>query len=280
MTKLVPYEKAAKTLRHWAPLEKTVDLAKNKHAIDWTPVQSLIDAVQPLLELEREHLRALLEKSKRRLDPLDDPLRVDFGAHRWLKSEREEAYSDWLAWIVEQMETSERIFRLFGVKDLELQNRCTGPVIVKREESVSKGHEGHSGRIDLIVSFGSRKTLVIEVKMRDADSADTGKQKGYSQSLLSIKRRVLIATAGEHDQYPGGFYLRKWKDVCLELRRIVLKLLEEEKRIQSAMILAFIGAVEQNILGFPRNLAQRIEDHIPVSSSISDHLENYWKEDS
>jgi hypothetical protein len=40
---------------------------------------------------------------------------VDFGVHRWLRASREEAYSDWLEWIVRQLETGPDVFSFFGL---------------------------------------------------------------------------------------------------------------------------------------------------------------------
>ena len=40
-------------------------------------------------------------------DPLRDPLHVDAGLNRWQRNDHEEAYSDWLAWILEQLDTRE-----------------------------------------------------------------------------------------------------------------------------------------------------------------------------
>jgi len=38
--------------------------------------------------------------SSARLKPLGEPLEHDLGVNRWLAGAREEAYSDWLTWLL------------------------------------------------------------------------------------------------------------------------------------------------------------------------------------
>jgi hypothetical protein len=78
----------------------------------------MIVAVRPKMEADAERLRGLLDESREKMKPLGDPLDLDVGLHRWLNAEREEAYSDWLEWVVSQAKTAARIYRLFGSKPL------------------------------------------------------------------------------------------------------------------------------------------------------------------
>jgi hypothetical protein len=134
------------------------------------------------LLLESERLRGLLQRSNALLAPLADPLLTDFGAHRWLATAREEVYSDWLKWIVEQLQTPEYVFRLLGTDDPTGIALCQQtPLTVKREVPVPQGHDGQSGRLDLVVRYAEKALIVIEVKMTDAEDADTCKQRGYRQ---------------------------------------------------------------------------------------------------
>jgi hypothetical protein len=242
----------------------------------WAPVQRMIQAAQNSMRLEGKKLRDLLERSNQRLAPLADPLFVDFAAHRWLQHQREEAYSDWLAWILEQLSTPEQIHRVFGLASAR-QSRFDSPVIVGREIKVDEGHEGHSGRIDLVVKSGEHTVLVIEVKKTEADTAVTTKGAGYSRSLPAGIPRVLLALSGELEVYEGEFKLVTWGQVFLALRGMVRELCQENTVIQAAMILAFVGAVEENLLGFPTKKIHRLMkgDPVQVSSAIGKHLERW-----
>lgn len=137
---------------------------------DWTPVQRIIQAAREPLLLECERLRGLLQRSNALLAPLADPLLTDFGTHRQLAQAREGVYSDWLKWIVEQLDTPERVFRLFGIDDPAGLALCQQTrVTVEREVPVPQGHDNQSGRLDLVVRYAEKVLIVVEVKMNDED---------------------------------------------------------------------------------------------------------------
>lgn len=273
MTKPITQEEASKTLRLWAMHGEAVLIAQSKQPVDWAPVQAFIKAVQPVLKLEQERLSDLLDKSKKILRPFDDPLRINLGAHRWLKSEREEAYSDWLGWIVEQIETSSLIFPVFGLQDKESSKLYPGAATAGREKSIP-GTD--SGRTDLELRFDENEAILVEVKNVDIDSIPKEQLKEqlekYANALPKFKHRVLLAPSGQQASYAANFKLRRWQDVCMELRRIVPILCKDSRMIQAAMILAFVGAVEQNLLDFPGDLDRVLGNSQPVSSLIREHL--------
>src|SRR5262249_7591378 len=148
---------------------------------------------------------------------------------------------------------------------------------------VPQGHAGHTGKIDLLIQYGRWAILAIEVKTCSADASDTVKQKGYknwidSQECEHKLPPVLIATDAKNIEYEG-FQFVSWRDICLELRWVIPELQSQDKLLTGAMILAFVGAVEQNLLGFSaRRLkkpgARRVSAFNP---KIIDHLEAYLK---
>ena len=167
---------------------------------------------------------------------------------------REEAYSDWLQWIVAESEPTE-VLRVFGINNQEMHSACAGcAVTVVRKRSVPRGHDGHSGRLDLEIQLGDTALLVVEIKLGEAGNADTEKGTGYRQSLEAIHQHrqfkrfiILVSSAADEDYF--GFKPRLWADACIELRLIVTRLCARCKHLRAAMILAFVGAVEQNLLG-------------------------------
>ena len=188
------------------------------------------------------------------LSPLGEPLlALDFLEHRWMASHREEVYSDWLQWIVAQMDPAE-VLRVFGVEDPEMSTACVGcPVAIQREEGVKEGHEGFKGRLDLAIRIGEDSLLVVEVKLGAADQADTLKGKGYCRSIdaqhqdTRFRKYVILVIDASSDDY-SGFRPRRWADACIELRLIAAKLCRRGKLLNAGMILSFVSAVEQNLL--------------------------------
>jgi hypothetical protein len=211
------------------------------------------------------------------LTPLEDPLEMDLGLHRWLQEEREEAYSDWLEWVVLQAGTSARVFKLFRLGDLPCGLPPSQEVDVKREDCIPAGHEDHEGRLDLVIRCGDRAIIVVEAKKGDADGADTSKQAGYMKWLEAQpypeERRfaILLARSLEDEEYEG-FRAKRWDAVCIAMRELAIELNKEGRVATAAMVLAFVGAVEQNLLGFslpppreggaPPRFNPRLVDHL------------------
>jgi len=225
----------------------------------------MIDASLPLFEQKAEQLKVLLDKSDRKLHPLTDPLRTDFAVHRWLAADREEAYSDWLAWIVGQIVDPAAVFRLFGVKNApgDIKDWQHIPPKVRREDWIPEGHPDQEGRLDLYIQFETKASIMVEIKKWDADSADTDKNTGYMASLKSRTQPcfpILLATDGQQEQYEG-FHFRSWDKFCVTLRRLVPRLINEKGLIVAALVLAFIGAVEQNLLGFSSSVTTDVLNH-------------------
>jgi hypothetical protein len=186
---------------------------------------------------------------------LGEPLeQLDFTGHRWVAGHREEAYSDWLAWIVSDL-TALDILQIFGVTDADMIAACENvdAAYVSREVLVEHGHEGRTGRLDLDIDFDGKARLVVELKIVDAEHADTAKHAGYCRSILTPAaipcQCVLVARNPGEEDYQG-FRARRWTDVCIELRIMAAELIKEGYLLSAAMTLSFVAAVEQNLLGF------------------------------
>lgn len=178
---------------------------------------------------------------------------VDLGTHKWLRASREENYSGWLAWVLEQVGTAIDVQFVLGIDnpDTSVENFPNAAVTV--EQSTEEGHEGRAGRIDIIIEFGEQLAIALEVKTCSAERADTLKQEGYRRSFLKhpAKRKelILLVTEAEKATY-FGFAVLRWERLCLNLRRSVGRVKERRGLMAAAMVLAFVGAVEQNLLGF------------------------------
>lgn len=211
---------------------------------------------------DSRELKELLQRSAGYLKH-DDPLLCDLGTHHWLEQER--SYSDWLAWVLEQLRDSRAVLRVFGIEDAEWAAACAGEYTVQREVPLLEGLPGCGGQIDLLVRFGKRSTpwcpkalLGIEVKTYDEQYQ---KQKGYLKSprRLCPRRAKGILTANDEPEHCFGFSIRKWRDVCLGLRAVVAEGAAQDRfhSATRAMVLAFVSAVEQNLVGFDVASAHR-----------------------
>jgi hypothetical protein len=243
----------------------------------------MIEVARQKLAADRERLCRLLQQSANLLAPFEDPFQIDLGLHRWLSAEREEAYSDWLQWVIVQVRRPDLVFGLFGLQPPDdWKNWADVPPEVYREVPVAEGHDGHGGRLDIVVDYPGHARLIVEVKKTGADEADTDKGMGYRRSQAagsdtgSRCQYVLLATTGAQAEYAGGFRFRSWADVCVGLRRIIQHARGEMRFLTAAMILAFVGAVEQNLLGFSQALVARIlEGRLAIfNPNVVDHLQS------
>jgi hypothetical protein len=88
-------------LRRWSVL---CDRLIQPHAVELEPWLRLVAALDRDAARAARRLDGLLTASGELFPGLGDPLRRDLNVsdHRWLRDDREESYSDWLAWIIRQ----------------------------------------------------------------------------------------------------------------------------------------------------------------------------------
>jgi hypothetical protein len=277
----VQIEKCPALLRTWASMGAALSTSRSRGVANWESVRRMIKAAGEKLAGDRERLRNLLTESRMRLAPLEDPFDIDFGLHRWLRAEREEAYSDWLDWVIRQMPGPRQVFELFGLDPPEAVLECR-EWDVQRECCVPHGHQDHEGRLDLVIRFGDKAIIVVEVKKGDAEGADTEKHCGYNiwieEQNCGHKRAVFLAASAEEEVYEGFSYC-SWATVCVEMRRLAISICREGRVTAAAIVLAFVAAVEQNLLGFPRRIVRDIcEDRrVLFNVEVVDHLEKFIK---
>jgi|HubBroStandDraft_1064217.scaffolds.fasta_scaffold140967_4 hypothetical protein len=179
--------------------------------VPWAPAAKMIAAVERDAGCASLALHDLLRATAMEFPGIgDDPLRADFGAHRWLKKEHELAYSDWLAWILEQRNDSGAALSLFG-KDPGLLGGT--PCGVERECCIPEG------RPDLVVHSGGSAALAVEVKTTSEPHKE--QLESYVQWLSRQKRPlglVLLAVCKPESLDPDGWSFRAWSDVASGLR--------------------------------------------------------------
>jgi hypothetical protein len=226
-------------------------MGEQSECTNWSAIEKMIVAARPWFEEKRTFLDRVLRESNARLSPLCDPLTVDLGSHRWLREEREAAYSDWLDWVIRQLPSCESLFFLFDIRQTGEQSAGT-EIEVKREEPF-RAPSGQTRYIDMLVSCSKKPALIIEVKKRDAWD-EPQKLKDYCDWAVEhlIPHRILLgASVQEMEGQPAcGFVLCGWEDLCIRLRRLSALICETRGTLVAAMVLAFVGAVEQNLLHF------------------------------
>src|SRR5436309_14432176 len=129
--------------------------------------------------------------------------------------------------------------------------------------------KGVRRRTDLLIHFGDIRGIVVEVKKGTAGEIKR-QLRGQEKRWPRYKHYILLCTRGTVKVRPWA--VRPWKDVCIGLRRIA-RTLAKQNVIQAALVLAFVGAVEQNLLGFPGMLRDSLTRRRNFPSAVADHIE-------
>jgi hypothetical protein len=227
---------------------------------DWGPVRRFLGAFAQLTHHEAARLGNLLEQCDARLHPLADPLRLTLEDHRWFDPERgrEEDYSDWLCWLLAHLDSTEQILSVFALEGTEFGSavRTRRALSIGREECVPVLNGGKK-RLDLVVRFDEGYMLLVEVKIQSLDRAGGRDNLPLYLEWLEGKqpdpqsRNAVLLLQNQDESVPAGWTTRFWDDIALALRRLArgLRNAKPAGLMRSAMMLAFAGAVEQNLLG-------------------------------
>ena len=206
---------------------------------------------------------------------LCDPLLADAGLNRWLNKEREEAYSDWLEWILDQLGSAADVLFVLGIAEpdtVAVANIHPSTFKIEREVIIP------DGRLDLLLTLDDALMIIVEVKKYSAEFSDTAKQAGYYEWLESKRvpqRKALLLTSDAAEDKYENFSTLLWADVCIRLRCLLPTLRTRISLVKTAMFVAFIGAVEANLLNLivPSRETDAVE-RLFYSKTI-EHLKKY-----
>jgi hypothetical protein len=218
-------------------------------------VNPMVDTYKCLINEYDKEFQLAISESNMLLSPFGEPLCLNFGLNRWLNGEREEAYSDWLAWLFESLSVEE-ILEVLSIVDTEFVNSIKWQPIkskkIIREFTVDKGNDEASGRLDIFIIFDNVAAIVVELKKGAASSSDTYKQQGYFKSILERKIPFypLLMVTESSDKIIDNFYVLEYQEFCISLRRFVLdRKLDCRGVVYLSFILALAATIESNFLG-------------------------------
>jgi hypothetical protein len=228
-------------------------------------------------------LARLMRESDVRLGPhFRDPLHYDLMLQDVLSKAREEAYSAALGWSLNQLMIGQ-VLDILGIRDLKFRgNRWQQSTnwFYDTEIGVPQGHEGQLGRIDMSITFQNELVAAIEIKTREYTEHDTAKHRGYSKWVerhpSRVKAPMIFIAVKDLEIDLHGFQFVNWSDVTAGLRKYAPHVIKNKPYSIAATYLGFIGAVEQNLLGFgpPESLshdaAVRQADH--MQTALRDEL--------
>jgi hypothetical protein len=239
--------------------------------VTWSSARHLAELLDTYGQRVHSKYSTLLMSCDQFFAPLSDPLSSDLGLHAWLAPEREESYSKWLHWTLTQFA---KCGTLAEILDLPIPSASdTSGIQLFTEWTIRSRDRKRSGRIDIAIWHGEM-SAIIEIKTRNFTDEALEKHLLYCESPDVTPEAARIFIAENADGFDlRGFRLLGWQELCLRLRRRVQRVVHERGLLPAAMVIAFIAAVEQNILGVRPFTGQNYYD-IPVAVT---HLQEFLR---
>jgi len=223
-------------------------------------IERIANAFRALVKTEQIHIADLLKTADQQLAPFSDPFRLRFSGHRWLdlRREREESYSNWLAWLLERMDSAEEVLRVFNLEDTDFANSVRNEKPKVYREQPFWTASGEPKRLDIVVEFSDRAILLVEVKIRGIEFAGGAENLpiycDWLESRISDPsgRSAILLVPTPMESPCRGWQVRSWDQVSLSLRLQAREYAASSpgRLLLAAMLLCFSGAVEQNVLGY------------------------------
>jgi len=243
--------------------------------VTWDSTREWAPSFAAVVHAASAQLHATLAEWDEKLAALGgDPARQDWSSFRPLRRSREEDWSDWLAYLLQVTRTGRFAARLLGgVEDVERW----------RVRSVDREVVAEGYRADLVVRFTNGDAAHVEVKIGDrslAKTVDTGRALRRVERKTSFRDDYLLLPESDlalWDEEKNGIegadaiQVRTWTDVARALRRSLVE--EGELMTWRAWAFAFLGAVEQHLLGFEPISTQNETGHRRPSPMVLRRLE-------
>ena len=126
-----------------------------------------------------------------------------------------------------------------------------------------------------------RRCCVLEIKTKVFADEDLHNQRAYSESseVSPGAERVFIAVDAEGFDL-RGFRSLSWSEVCIRLRCLAPTFAANRGHLAAALLLAFVGAVEQNLLGLAESSGRDLGALPKTAEHLKRFLESTQRADS
>ena len=240
----------------------------HKSGSNWDATRKFRTLARNYFNQQGSKLPRLLKRWDRHFEAYGgDPCRTNFSDFRPLRLNREEAWSDWLAHLLQTSQTGYFASEIFP--DLAEDG------VVLRAQQVIREERTESHRADLIVHWNGTQSTHLEVKLWDANFMKT-----FNTAREAHKRTpdghsrvwsdyILIPQASQdmwrecNQRRAASSKIREltWEQIVVALRKAVLS--AKENLRWKIFGYSFCGAIEQTILAFP--VAAERRTHMPTN---------------
>lgn len=224
---------------------------------EWQLVADLIEKSEQAIKPHIEECRDWELRWEKRLRPLcGDQAAINWNKFRPLRRNREEDWSDWLAWLLETSQTGCLADSLFS-KDMKCQLETFISPTVERETSLE------NRRADIVISWKTKQMTHVEVKIWDENfdkTFETSIQLHKSVPDRDWNDFILIPNQSQEawnevaQKYSNNESVNVtvilWDDVARGLRRCLWH--ERESVFWRAWAWVFCSVIEKELLGLEK----------------------------
>jgi len=244
-------EKKVKIIPHWSLFDKITSSLKSYYQIKYEDFNILSNVWNERLEMYGGNTS-----------------KYNWNNFRPLRLEREEDWSDWLAYLISESRTDSFSSYLFKLPNFHKRD-YSNPKNVLREVSY-KGY-----RADIIIEWRNKYYTHIELKIGDANLAKTYKTAALMREYFRISRskwhNFIIILEEQEDSWLGLFNNTDelvsnllWSDVAIAIRKSLLY--SDESIAWKVWAYSFLGAIEQKLLNF--KIDYKISDLLQIDKNI------------
>ena len=249
------------TSEYWQVFDKwAYDIKPESYRLSWHIFDDIFSAYSNVVTNKYIEINHLISQWDCVLADLGgDPTHQDWNHFRPLRLSREEDWSDWLAFLIEKSETGVFAHQLHQIPPFK-PSAYAFPRNVEREVSF-KSH-----RADIIVQWRDGHYSHIEVKVGDQSLLKTYEtsrmlRKKYGQPISRWSNFILLLSPqipawdeiNNVDSIEPPVIALTWDVVSIALRRALRSV---EKYLWKAWAYAFIGTIEQSLIGYPGHRLQ------------------------
>lgn len=241
----------------WQIFDVMLDLVPEEtiqKTADWLVFESLFETADRLnAQLESMIDDKLVIWNNRLRDFGGDPSLMDWTKFRPLRLDREEDWSDWLAFLISSSDSGCFAYTLFRFEGFSVSDYVRPPTV--HREPVAGDCRG-----DVLVRWGDGRYTNIEIKI-----GDPGLEKTYYTARKLRERHleedtdwldVIILMKSQvsdwqriEEEHDEAVHAITWEEVALSLRTSLLN--SEETLTWKAWAYAYLGAVEETLLRYP-----------------------------
>lgn len=213
---------------------------------NWAGATDLAGTARKVADEARAVVDRLLARSEQLMAEIGrDPSRSDWSRFRPLRLQREEDWSDWLAFLIE---TSSSGFGTFLLGRAHSEER---PFVVREDTAADVGRRG-----DLTIFWSSTDASSLEVKLWDDGFLKTEVTAAGLETkhptVRSWTHHILLPAeqVADFDAECGPdsqIRVLVWDDMAVSIRRSLVA--KQEGVVWRSFASAFCGAIEQTLLG-------------------------------